>query len=327
MNTNRSRKVTAWLAALVVSATPGFAGPILQPQFAFPATQAVQKTDKLTSTRLPIGPFQDGTVATLMAEGARTQSVWQIAAADLSTLKVLQDLRQQVAKDSFDILFECETEACGGFDFRFAADVLPEPEMHVDLGDFRYLLAERTGSAGQEFLTLMISRSPQSGFVQVTQIGGSVVELTTSTKSPTPVVAELPIAVEAASVVATPTGNLLDQGQPQVLEDLVFDSGSSSLAAGDYVSLQALAAWLKANPDKTVTLVGHTDASGGLAGNTALSKKRAESVRQVLLTAFAIPAAQIASNGVGPLAPRASNLTPEGQQKNRRVEVLPTPTP
>ena len=37
-----------------------------------------------------------------------------------------------------------------------------------------------------------------------------------------------------------------------------------------------MAAWLQANPDGTIALVGHTDASGSLAANTALSERRAE---------------------------------------------------
>ena len=47
----------------------------------------------------------------------------------------------------------------------------------------------------------------------------------------------------------------------------------------------ALADWLAADPARRIALVGHTDASGGLAANIALSKQRAEAVRQALLTA------------------------------------------
>ena len=111
-----------------------------------------------------------------------------------------------------------------------------------------------------------------------------------------------------------------------MLEDLIFASGSADLAAGDYASLRDLAAWLRAHPDQTLTLVGHTDASGALANNIVLSKLRAASVRRALIAQFDIPAAQLSSNGVGPLSPRDSNLTEAGQQKNRRVEVFTTPT-
>jgi outer membrane protein OmpA-like peptidoglycan-associated protein len=75
-----------------------------------------------------------------------------------------------------------------------------------------------------------------------------------------------------------------------------------------------------------VAIVGHTDASGGLEANIALSRKRAQAVRNVLIEAFGVPAAQIQAEGVGYLSPRASNLTEAGRTQNRRVEVMLTST-
>ena len=110
-----------------------------------------------------------------------------------------------------------------------------------------------------------------------------------------------------------------------MLDDLVFASGKAVLEPGDYASLQALALWLKNHPDARVTLVVHTDSSGGAAANLALSRARAAAVRTALL-AQGVTAAQVASDGVGPLSPRATNLTPEGRTQNRRVEVVLTST-
>jgi OOP family OmpA-OmpF porin len=115
-------------------------------------------------------------------------------------------------------------------------------------------------------------------------------------------------------------------GGAVVLEGLDFGTGAADLTDGSYASLAALAEWLKANPDKTVALVGHTDASGGLDGNIVISKRRAASVRTRLMQAYGIPSAQIEAQGVGYLAPIASNLTEEGRQKNRRVEAILTST-
>ena len=111
-----------------------------------------------------------------------------------------------------------------------------------------------------------------------------------------------------------------------VLEDLIFPSGAATLAEGDYASLRDLAAYLRDNPERTIALVGHTDASGGLDANIALSKRRAASVRDMLIGKHGAPAPRVAAEGVGFLAPRASNLTPEGRTENRRVEVMITST-
>jgi OOP family OmpA-OmpF porin len=53
---------------------------------------------------------------------------------------------------------------------------------------------------------------------------------------------------------------------------------------------------------------------------------RAESVRQALLAIQGVVPDQVRAEGIGPLAPRATNLTEEGRRQNRRVEVMVTST-
>jgi len=73
--------------------------------------------------------------------------------------------------------------------------------------------------------------------------------------------------------------------------------------------------------------VGHTDNSGSLAANVALSKDRAAAVRKRLIEKLGVPAEQLTAEGAGWLSPRTSNLTPEGREKNRRVEAVLASTP
>lgn len=313
--------------------------------FPNPAETTASRFEPVASFHLPIGPWAEGRLTTQTTEGALEQTAWKIDAPGLSTLELLSSLRAQLAAAGYDTIYECDTEACGGFDFRFGTDVMAEPDMHVDLGDFRYLAARRQGTGGPEFVALLVSRSAHDGFVQMTRIGKGLrpaPELTTSTKSPEqPAAPAFPaqpapdqsaqsLLPEAGPQIGTPgpdnLGKRLELGQPIALDDLVFASGTSTLADGDYASLTALAGWLKADAVRKVTLVGHTDASGGLDGNVRLSRLRAESVRQVLLYSYGVAPGQVTAEGVGYLAPRASNLTEEGREKNRRVEVISTST-
>lgn len=317
-------------------------------EFPVPATALGERRADLTSYRLPTGPFRQDAVPTQLTEGNLDQTAWRLDAAGKSTLQILAPLRDQIAAAGWATLFECETEACGGFDFRYGIDVLPEPEMHVDLGDFRFIAARRDGTRGEEFLSLLVSRSADQGFVQMTLVGAEATpDLSASTKSPEadPEVADaLPEDVAAAiAAQMPPTQSLpdaaqpaeqppadlvaaLDAGQPFALEDLVFPSGMARLGAGDFPSLGVLAEWMAAHPQASVALVGHTDTSGSLEANTALSKKRAEAIREVLIARFGIEPSRITAQGVGPLSPRASDDTAEGRKKNRRVEVVSTPT-
>ena len=323
--------VASCLAAFL-SATSAHAAPQLKLQFPGPSETTLQRSEALASFRLAVGPFKSGAIATQLTEGVLDQTAWRIAVPGSSTLEMIQTLRAQISAAGFKVMFECETEGCGGYDFRYGTEVVAEPDMHVDLGDFRYLAAERVGPNGKEYLGLMVSKSPENSFVQLTQIGGqAAAQMATSTK-PTELPKPSNFSLKPATLATAPQtssdlAKTLDIGRSLVLEDLVFASGSSALTDDTYASLTALAGWLRANPTKTVTLVGHTDASGGLSGNIALSKKRAESVRQALMAQYGVTSGQVSANGVGPLAPRSSNLTPEGQQQNRRVEVVLTSTP
>lgn len=305
----------------------GFALPAaaLDLTFPGPAEQTASRVEPMSSLRLPVGPFANGTLPTELVEGALDMAAFRVTLQRATTLDLMQPLRGQLVAAGFDVVFECETEACGGYDFRYGTEVLPEPDMHVDLGDFRYLLARGPG-AGKETLALLVSRSGRTGFVQVTRIGGQGA-LTASPTSPavTPAPAPEVVAPEPTAQGADLAAGL-ESGRAQVLEDLVFPSGSSSLAEGDYASLEALAAWLKAGQGRKVVLIGHTDASGNLEGNIKLSRLRAESVRQVLLYSHKISPEQIQAEGIGFLSPRDSNLTEEGRRKNRRVEALATST-
>jgi OOP family OmpA-OmpF porin len=139
------------------------------------------------------------------------------------------------------------------------------------------------------------------------------------------VAAETPPAAAAAPGGPAPgLAAALAQTGAVALDDLTFATGSAQLGPGDFASLRDLAAYLAGNPDRTVALVGHTDASGDLAGNVALSRARAASVRDRLVRDYGAPADRVTAEGVGYLAPRATNLTPEGRTLNRRVEVVLT---
>lgn len=302
---------------------------LAQPTYAFdlklpgPAEATANRQEARTSIRLPIGAFANGRMPTELTEGSLDQTAYRVTLETASTLALMQPLRTQLEGVGFQVVFECETIVCGGFDFRYGIDVLPEPDMHVDLGDFRYLTARR---GTEEVISLLVSRSGLTGFVQVTQLGGAV---TVAMEAPETALAAQPAPVSPATPTPRLTGDLiggLEQGIALPLEDLVFASGSSALVEGDYGSLAQLAAWLKEDTRRIVTLVGHTDASGGLDGNIRLSKLRAESVRQHLLYADRIAPEQVRAEGVGYLAPRDSNLTEEGRRKNRRVEVMVTST-
>jgi outer membrane protein OmpA-like peptidoglycan-associated protein len=106
------------------------------------------------------------------------------------------------------------------------------------------------------------------------------------------------------------------------LYGILFDVNKAVIKPGSEKELKDIADYLLANPKYSVFIVGHTDNTGELAKNLKLSKDRAAAIKNYLVTKFKIPATRLFADGVGPLAPVASNATEEGKQLNRRVEIV-----
>ncbi len=264
------------------------------------------------SVRLPDGPWTTG-VDPPQIEGAIRRQSYRLSGGARTTLQLITPIRERLEADGYETVFSCADAACGGFDFRFQLDILGEPDMHVDLGDFRYLLMRRDGSADPHTISVVASRSQTSGFVHITEVSDAE---QSEPESPTEVSPEV--------IVETTSGMMaqLESKGSVVLDDLVFESGAGELGAGQFDSLTTLAGWLSETPSARIILVGHTDAVGSLAANTNLSRQRAQSVAARLVAEYGVNAAQIQAEGAGYLAPRDSNLTPEGRAQNRRVEVV-----
>ncbi|SOC13867.1 OmpA family protein [Rhodobacter maris] len=301
---------SALAAGFIALALPALAAPFT---FEPPpgATVSAERNAPASSYEMRIGPWQSGTAPSQHLEGNRSDTAWRLRANQDTSLQIFAALRAQIESAGFAVIFECETDACGGFDFRYALDLLPEPEMHVDLGDFRYLAARR----GDTWLALTVSRSSESGFVHLTRMAVQQV-------TPPPPGEGLAAPQPAPPPSATGFGSKLEATGAVALDDLVFESGASALGEGSYASLAGLADYLATHPGAQVALVGHTDNAGALAGNIALSKARAEAVRERLITRHGVAPGQISAEGAGWLAPRATNLTGEGREKNRRVEAV-----
>ncbi len=103
------------------------------------------------------------------------------------------------------------------------------------------------------------------------------------------------------------------------VSDLQFETGKSTIKAYSFDSLNELAELMVKRPELTLILSGHTDNVGKPASNKILSVKRAQAVKEYLMEA-GVDGSRIAATGYGSSKPVASNKTPQGRQKNRRVE-------
>lgn len=122
---------------------------------------------------------------------------------------------------------------------------------------------------------------------------------------------------ELAELKAKPT----PRGMVLTLGDVLFDTNEATLKPGAYQTIERVAEVLKAEPDRHVTIEGHTDSRGSEEYNQQLSQRRAAAVETALLER-GVSRDQIVSVGKGETFPVASNDNASGRQQNRRVELI-----
>lgn len=111
-------------------------------------------------------------------------------------------------------------------------------------------------------------------------------------------------------------------------EQIFFDSGRATLKAGGKEVLKKVGDALKGYQNKIIRVVGYTDnvpvaksLQGTYPTNWELSVARATNVVRFLQDA-GVPPERLVASGRGEYDPVASNDTPEGRQKNRRIEIM-----
>ena len=309
------RRQFAIAFGLAVIAWPAHATELTLPAS---ADLLAERPSPLASYALPLGPSEGDEVPTRPVEGRILRRTWRLQ-GDATSLQIFAPLRGQLETAGYDILFQCVARDCGGFDFRFGIEVVPAPDMTVDIGDYHFLSATRTEA---EAVSLLVSRSGNTAYVQVIEV---------SPPKAAPVVVIVPEEITQGAMdngsgtefeIETDIEAALIANGRVVLSDLSFKTGSANLEAGPFDSLAALARVLTVSPEYRVTLVGHTDNVGSLVKNTELSKRRANAVRQRILERFDLDGSRIEVAGAGYLAPLASNLTAQGREANRRVEAV-----
>ncbi len=294
-----------------------------------PTNAAVTRetTDAFATLSLPVSGWSVDGMEMVSHDGTVIHRAWRVPESSLTTFQAAEPIRRDLEDRGYEVLFDCVTHVCGGFDFRYALDLLPEPEMHVNLGDFRYLAARRADP--EELVGIVISRGAGDVYVHEARVSEAAPPPATTepaTEPAAPETTESRPAAAPAPVIASRNGDTLTsrletQGRV-VLDDLEFATGSAALEPRAFGSLVELAAWLNETPAASIVLVGHSDGVGALDTNVALSRQRAQSVAERLISAHAVSPGQLRAEGIGYLAPLASNATPEGRARNRRVEAV-----
>ena len=121
---SRARVAAALLGVLL-------AAPAAALELALPSTARLTAERNTAPDRYaaPVGVYAEGQVARVNVDGSVRRAAWRMDTPGLTALQVMRPLRRQLGEAGFDVVLDCAARECGGFDFRFAVEVLPGPNM------------------------------------------------------------------------------------------------------------------------------------------------------------------------------------------------------
>jgi outer membrane protein OmpA-like peptidoglycan-associated protein len=132
---------------------------------------------------------------------------------------------------------------------------------------------------------------------------------------PPPVVEQAPIPPPPAPVVPPPTP------QEIRMDEIHFEPGSARLTNIAKAILDEVALRMKQEPASTAIVIGYTDDRENTGPNRDLDRRRAEAVRDYLVSRHGIDPSRITVEGRGTSDPVGDNSTAEGRLRNRRVVI------
>ena len=121
-----------------------------------------------------------------------------------------------------------------------------------------------------------------------------------------------------------PNAEVIREGEGIIVKfdsGILFDVNQYALKTNARSNIENLANSLKNNPETTILIVGHTDATGSDAYNQKLSVRRAEAVRAYTLLQ-GVASSRLSTEGRGESESISDNTTEEGRALNRRVEIV-----
>jgi outer membrane protein OmpA-like peptidoglycan-associated protein len=128
-------------------------------------------------------------------------------------------------------------------------------------------------------------------------------------------------AVPTEAKAPPPLGAELAKDCRAELQGLYFGFNSAEILPASNAELGRIAGMMRAQPSWDFTIEGHTDSVGTASENLALSTRRAQALKDALVSR-GIAAARLDVAGRGATQPKESNATPEGRAHNRRVELV-----
>lgn len=319
-----SMALIAGAITLLFSATPALGADIPQSKdnpvvsrFAGSTIVGYQQTS-FDELQLPMGALHNSAFDKTYASKGKVTRIAYATPAGKTSAEVFANFESALQSHGFKLLYTCASggDGCGGYNFaqNYAKEILSgDPSHYNDMigvlystnDDVRYLLAELQRGAAKVDVGLMVAKNDDNP-------AGVLLQIVESGDMPTD-----QVTVDSAAMEK----GLRTDGKI-ALYGLHFATDSANLEPDSEQTLKEMSDLLHKEPTLKVYIVGHTDNSGTLAHNLALSQERAETVVKVLVSHYGIAQVRLAAKGLASYSPVASNGDDAGKAKNRRVEMV-----
>ncbi|WP_144211116.1 OmpA family protein [Shewanella donghaensis] len=261
---------------------------------------------------IPTGVAVNQVAPVITVEGKGTTIGYNLSNSQ-SSLQIYQNYLSALKAAGFDILFTCNLATCGHalLDDLYTSDANkfrfhPVETNNDPDSDFRLISAKLTTANKAIFLLVAIE-----GALTSNDINKIVVDIVEKSEMNT---AKVTIDPQYLNDEITQKGRV-------VLHGLNFAFNKSQLLPSSTASLAAITEYLTLHPKQQFYVVGHTDNVGSYEINTQLSKARAQTVIEELIS-LKIDKSRLTPIGIGPVSPKIANSSDANKAENRRVELV-----
>jgi OOP family OmpA-OmpF porin len=131
-----------------------------------------------------------------------------------------------------------------------------------------------------------------------------------------------PVTVTLPPPPKEETGRKFSGAPVKMALNIQFDTGRNEIKKQYYEELKKVGDFMNQYDNVKGVIEGHTDNVGGSAFNQQLSQRRAEAVRNYIVTNFKVDKKRLSAKGFGMTRPVADNSTAAGRQQNRRIDAV-----
>ncbi len=250
----------------------------------------------------PVRSARDAEKTARRVEGKITRILYRVPPG-VSALEVFRNFQARVGEAGYESIFSGGPGDIRPYDFKYKHPVEILDKTSIG-NEIYYLSAKKSSGAGEIYLSVLVS--PHSG-----GDGQRVRVIAAETKT-----------MEMQMINAEKMQLDIGARGKVVLYGIYFEHDRASIKPESKVTLDEIAKLLGSQSSLKLIVVGHTDNSGRFDYNMDLSQRRARAVADALIADYGIARNRLRSEGVGYLAPAASNDTDQGRTLNRRVELV-----